>query len=132
MAGGPVRLAGPTRKSLYSGSMTYRFPLVAALALAAAAPSPAAPASLAFVNATGSDIAAMEARRTGSSGWAAIPYSARSGTSSPATFDVEDCAWDLKVTLAGGRTLTFANVNLCEAQLLTLRQRDGVAWVDYG
>lgn len=111
--------------------MALRFPLVAAVALAAAAPSMAAPATLAFVNGTGTDIAAMEARRTGSAGWAAVPYSARSGTSASASFDVEDCAWDLKVTLAGGRTLTFANVNLCEAQLLTLRQRDGVAWVDY-
>ena len=111
--------------------MDRRFPLVAALALAVAAPSSAAPASLALVNATGSDIAAMEARRTGSANWAAVPYAARSGTSGAASFDLEDCAWDLRVTLAGGRTLTFANVNLCEAQLVTLRQRDGVAWVDY-
>lgn len=105
---------------------------LAAAALAVAAPLlAAAPATFALVNATGGDIASMEARKTGTSVWSSVPYSARAGSSGTASFDTEDCAWDLRVVLAGGRTLTFANVNLCEAQLLTLRQKGGLVWVDY-
>ena len=107
------------------------FGIVSTLALAASAAAVAAPSTLALVNATGRDIGAMEARKTGSAQWTAVAYSARSGASGSATFDIEDCAWDLRVTLADGRTLTYANVNLCEVRLVTLRQRDGVAWVDY-
>lgn len=111
--------------------MKAGFRFLSALALLAPAAAIAAPSTLALVNATGSDIGAMEARKTGSAQWTAVAYSARSGTSGAATFDIEDCAWDLRVTLAGGRTLTYANVNLCEVRLVTLRQKDGVAWVDY-
>lgn len=105
--------------------------LITALMAVIAAPVMAAPATLAFVNATGSDIVAMEGRKTGSAPWGAVPYAARSGASGSATFDDEDCAWDLRVTLEAGGTITYPNVNLCEAQLLTLRRQDGVAWVDY-
>ena len=101
------------------------------VALAAAAPILAAPASFALVNATGGDIQSMDARKTGTSDWKAVPYAARTGTSGAATFDNEDCAWDLRVTLAPGGTITYPNVNPCEAQLLTLRRKDGVSWVDY-
>ena len=104
--------------------------IVTAVALAAS-PVVAAPAGFAFVNATGSDIRSMEARKTGTPAWSEVPYSARSGTSGGATFDNSDCAWDLRVTLETGATVTYPNVNLCEARLLTLRRKDGVAWVDY-
>ncbi|WP_162888134.1 hypothetical protein [Sphingomonas mesophila] len=105
--------------------------IAAALAAGLSAPVEAAPSTLALVNATGSDISTMEARRSGGGQWSAIPYTARSGAAGSATFDTSDCAWDLRVKLADGASLTFANVNLCEAQLLTLRRRDGVVWVDY-
>lgn len=104
---------------------------LAAAVLIVAAPLAAAPTTVALVNATGSDITAMEARKTGTSGWSALAYSARAGASGAASFDVEDCAWDLRVKLDGGQTLTFPNVNLCEAQLVTLRRKDGIVWVDY-
>ena len=105
--------------------------LIVTALMTTAWPLLAAPASFAFVNATGSDIRSMEARKTGTPAWGAVPYSARSGTSGAATLDNEDCAWDLRVTLETGATVTYPNVNLCEAQLLTLRRKDGVAWVDY-
>ena len=111
--------------------MTTRFEFVTALAMLTSAAAIAAPATFAFVNATGNDISAMEARKTGSSGWSAVPYSARTGASGPASFDIEDCAWDVRVTFAGGETLTYSNLNLCEAKLVTLRRKDGIAWVDY-
>ena len=111
--------------------MKWAFLIISAGALAFAAPLPASVATLAMVNATGSDIQMAEARKAGSSAWAAIPNAARQGTSGAASFDTADCAWDLRLTFAGGGTLTFANVNLCEARLVTLRQKDGVAWVDY-
>ena len=111
--------------------MKTGFRIVSALVLFGSIPAIAAPSTIALVNATGSDIGALEARKTGSTQWTAVPYSARAGASGATTFDTEDCAWDLRVTLSGGRTLTFANVNLCEAQLLTLRRKDGLAWVDY-
>lgn len=112
--------------------MNAHLRIFAALALVAAvAPLAAAPATFALVNATGGDITAMEARRTGTNAWGPVPFSAAAGASGAATFDTSDCAWDLRVTLSGGRTLTFANVNLCEARLLTLRHKDGLVWVDY-
>ena len=105
--------------------------LIVTAGLAVASPLMAAPASFAVVNATGDDIRSMEARKTGTSDWGTVPYAARSGTSGAATLDNEDCAWDFRVTLESGGTVTYPNVNLCEAQLLTLRRKDGVAWVDY-
>lgn len=111
--------------------MTRRFLILAALTLTIAAPVAAAPATVALVNATGSDISAMDARRSGTTSWSAVPFSARSGESGAATFDTEDCAWDLRITVAGGGTFVYRNVNICEAQLLTLRRKDGVAWIDY-
>lgn len=102
---------------------------------AIAAPIPtaavAAPTTIALVNATGADVSALEVRRSGTREWASVPYRAASGSSGGVTFDLADCSWDLKLTLAGGAALTYNNVNLCEAKLVTLRQKDGVAWVDF-
>ena len=112
--------------------MVQRYRLfAAACAIAAAQPAVAGVATFAFVNSTGSDISGMEARKSGTANWASVPYSAAAGASGAASFDNEDCAWDLKVKMASGSSLTFSNVNLCEARLVTLHQKNGVVWVDY-
>jgi hypothetical protein len=43
----------------------------------------------------------------------------------------ELCAFDIRAKV-GAETLTWANVNLCDVKVVTLRRRaDGTRWVDY-
>lgn len=106
-----------------------------AAASAAAALSPgAARAALGLVvvvNGTGSDISAVELRKTGRSAWSPVALAAPAGRSASAGFDDDDCAVDLRATLANGEQLLFSGVNPCGVSRLTLRRDAGVAWVDY-
>jgi len=47
-------------------------------------------------------------------------------------FSDPDCAFDIRATVAGAGSVTWAGVNLCGAKSVTLN-RDGSAgaWVDY-
>ena len=111
--------------------MRLRFRFLAAALMMGSAPALAQSTTVALVNATGEDAGSLEARKTGKGSWSAVPYSARSGASGPASFDTQDCAWDLRVTLASGTVLTYGNVNLCEVQLVTLNRQNGRTWVEY-
>ena len=111
--------------------MRQRFLLLSALAIFAASPAPAQSTTVALVNATGEDAGSLEARKTGKGSWSGVPYTARSGASGPASFDTQDCAWDLRITLASGTVLTYGNVNLCEVRLVTLNRQNGRTWVEY-
>jgi hypothetical protein len=103
-----------------------------ALMLASAAPALAGAGGFAFVNAVGSDISAVSIRRVGSAEWRALGVSAAAGKSASAAFSDPDCAFDIRATIAGGATVTWSGVNLCDVKLLTLRRNDaGLAWVDY-
>jgi hypothetical protein len=106
--------------------------LPCALMLAASAPALAGAGGFAFVNGVGSDISAVSIRRVGSGEWRPLGVSAGAGKSASAAFSDPDCAFDLRATLAGGATVTWSGVNLCDVKLLTLRRNDaGLAWVDY-
>ena len=111
--------------------MFQRFQLLSAALLLASGPVLAQSTSVALVNATGEDARSLEARKTGTSNWSALPYSARSGSSGAATFDTQDCAWDLRLKLASGAVVNYGNVNVCEVRLVTLHRRNGTVWVDY-
>ena len=111
--------------------MVQRLRLFAAGLLLATAPAFADSTTIALVNAMGEDAASLEARKTGTSNWSAMPYSARSGSSGAATFDAQDCAWDLRLKLSSGTVVNYGNVNVCEVKLVTLHRRNGTVWVDY-
>ena len=90
-----------------------------------------APASVAVVNGTGADIRSVEIRDSAGGAWAGSPMRAANGGRTSWSFDDDRCAYDLKVTLSSGETVTFAGVNPCDARALTLRRNAGTGWVDY-
>lgn len=88
--------------------------------------------SFAVVNAVGADISGLAIRRVGSAQWRPLGVSAPTGKAAAVSFSDPDCAFDLRATLAGGATVTWAGVNLCDVKLVTLRRNAaGFAWVDY-
>ena len=88
--------------------------------------------SFALVNGAGGDISGLSIRRVGSGQWQPLGVTAPTGKSAPVAFSDPDCAFDLRATLAGGATVTWNGVNLCDVKLLTLRRNAaGLAWVDY-
>ena len=110
------------------------FPIIVAAAIGLLIPAPAAAGASGFavVNGVGKDIVAMSIRRVGSGEWKPLGAAPAAGKSASAAFSDPDCAFDLKATLAGGATVTWPGVNLCDVKLLTLRRNDaGLAWVDY-
>lgn len=113
--------------------MKHFVPLVA-FAFCAAVPAAAfgAASSFVVVNAAGADISALSIRRVGSGQWQPLGVAPALGRSAPIAFSDPDCAFDLRATLAGGATVTWTGVNLCDVKLLTLRRNaQGLAWVDY-
>jgi hypothetical protein len=111
--------------------MVQRLRLFAAGLVLATSPAFADSTTIALVNALGENAASLDARKTGTPNWSSIPYSARSGSSGPVSFDTQDCAWDLRVKLASGTVVNYGNVNVCEVKLVTLHRRNGTVWVDY-
>jgi hypothetical protein len=106
--------------------------LFALVSLLPAAPALAGANGFTVVNGTGVDIAAMAIRRTTTNGWQPISAAPASGARAAVRFSDVDCAFDLQGTLAGGATATWVGVNLCEANVVTLRRRpSGETWVDY-
>ena len=113
--------------------MRNELALAAAIAgLLATAPVLAGASSFAVVNAAGADISALSIRRVGSAQWLPLNVVAAMGKSAPVSFANDDCAFDLRATLANGATVTWTGVNLCDVKLVTLRRNAaGLAWVDY-
>lgn len=119
--------------SAYTGEMKKAFPALAALALATL-PSPAFAGADNFtlVNGTGANIGALSIRRTGTNDWQPLSAAPAAGASSAVAFSNPDCAFDIRASLAGGKTAEWSGVNLCGTSRLILRQRaSGETWVDY-
>ena len=113
--------------------------LTAAGALAVAmspVPASAQAGDFAIVNATGIDMTGLAVRRFGTNQWlpltvAPVPL-AKSGGRGAATFQNQDCAFDLRATLPDGRTVVWPGVNLCQVKVVRLNQNArGQLWVDY-
>jgi hypothetical protein len=113
--------------------MNKRIPIAAALLFfATPAMAFAGASNFTLVNGTSDPFASMSIKRTGTSDWRPLPASPGPGGASNVAFSDPDCAFDLKVSLPGGRTAEWAGVNLCGTNRLTLRQRpSGETWVDY-
>ena len=105
---------------------------VALLGLLLPAPALAGASSFSVVNGSGADIATLAIRRVGSGQWLPLGATPPAGKSAAVIFSDPDCAFDLRATLAGGATVTWTGVNLCDVKLVTLRRNAaGLAWVDY-
>jgi hypothetical protein len=114
--------------------MRKLLPIVAA-AFAASPPALAQAGNFTIVNATNIDFTGLAVRRFGTSEWlpltvspSPLPVAGRGA----AAFKDEDCAFDLRATLADGRHVVWPGVNLCQVKVVTLNQKAGGAlWVDY-
>jgi hypothetical protein len=124
---------GSLRFSEYIAAMRTVFLAVSALALSIpAAPAFAGAGGFTVVNGTGANISALSIRRFGTDNWQALAAAPAPGARSAVQFSDPDCAFDLRATLAGGASATWAGVNLCEANVVTLRRNpSGETWVDY-
>ena len=106
--------------------------VAAAIGVFLPAPAFAGASSFSIVNAAGADISTLAIRRVGSGQWQPLGTTAPTGKSAAVTFADPDCAFDLRATLAGGASVTWPAVNLCDVKLVTLRRNAaGLAWVDY-
>src|SRR5436190_2205747 len=121
----PICFEKPSRWEYFMCKMNRLFlGLSGALMLASTAPAIAGAGGFAFVNGIGSDISAVSIRRVGSGDWRPLGVSAAAGKSASAAFSDPDCAFDVRATIAGGATVTWSGVNLCDVKLLTLRRND--------
>lgn len=108
------------------------FALAALSVSVPSAPAAAGAGSFTVVNGTDSPISALSIRRFGTPEWKALSAAPAPGARSPVQFSDPDCAFDLQATLTGGATATWGGVNLCEANVVTLRRSpSGQTWVDY-
>lgn len=109
--------------------------LVLALAVAAVtipAPLHAGAGSFTVVNGTSVNLQSLSIRRFGTSDWQPLPARPPAGASAAVPFADADCAFDLQGSLAGGETAVWTGVNLCEANVVTLRRSPaGETWVEY-
>ena len=107
--------------------------LLLAIMAASAAPAFAAGASnFTLVNGTGSSLAALSIRRSGTTVWKPLGSAPAAGARGMMTFSDPDCAFDIRANVAGAGEVTWAGVNLCGAKSVTLnRDRSAGAWVDY-
>ena len=59
-------------------------------------------------------------------------YHSLAGASGRADFKQDDCAFDIRATVAGAGQLVWSGVNLCDVKRVTLnRDSSGRHWVDY-
>lgn len=107
--------------------------LALSLLLGGATPALAGAAGFILVNGTGTDIVGMSIRRFGTQQWQPLAGSPSVGTRQAINFSDPDCAFDIRATLAGGVSVTWTGVNLCEVKTVYLNRDSASAatWVDY-
>lgn len=100
--------------------------------VALAAPADGAVDGFAIVNQTGGALRDVALRRVGDQAWQPLAIVAAAGASARANFKHDDCAFDLRATVAGVGQLVWKAVNLCDVKRVTLaRDSSGRQWVDY-
>lgn len=105
-----------------------------AVAVFATAPVPALAGAADFilVNGTASALGSVSIRRFRTDAWQSLGVSPGPGSGIAVPFKDEDCAFDIRATLATKDTVIWPGVNLCEAKAVILNRNDsGAAWVDY-
>lgn len=107
-------------------------PLLGLAIAALPVPAMAAAGNFTLVNKTGANISSLQIRRVGTSAWQPLTGSPSTGARVAVAFANPDCAFDIQANLAGGPSVTFTGVNLCDATVVTLnRGPAGDLWVDY-
>jgi hypothetical protein len=109
-----------------------RLALLGLLAATASSAFAAGASNFTLVNGTGAGLAELSIRRAGSQDWRPLGTAPSAGARSTMKFNDPDCAFDIRATVAGTGSVTWAGVNLCGAKSVILN-RDGSAgaWVDY-
>ena len=106
--------------------------VIAALVAAVPVPALADAGKFTLVNKTGSNIASLSIRRVGTAQWTPLGGNPANGSRTAVAFANPDCAFDIRATLADGKSATFSGVNLCDVTTVTLnRGPSGDLWVDY-
>lgn len=100
--------------------------------LMSAAPAAAQVRGFAIVNQTGAALRDLAVRRVGGGEWQPLAVAAAPGAGARADFTHDDCAFDLRATVAGVGQVMWSGVNLCDVKRVTLnRDSSGRRWVDY-
>jgi hypothetical protein len=103
-----------------------------AVALSLSSPAMAGTDGFTLVNQSGSGIGALAIRRTGTQAWQPVGSPLSLGARSKVAFTDQDCAFDIKATLTGGKEAVWRGVNLCEVSNVTLRRdSSGATWAEY-
>lgn len=86
-----------------------------------------------LVNGTDTNITSLSIRRFGTHAWQPLATATSAGARTQVSFSNPDCAFDIQATLAGGATVVWGGVNLCEVKSVTLNRNSatGESWVDY-
>ena len=100
--------------------------------LVLAAPVAAQVRGFSIVNQTGAALRDVAVRRVGDREWRPLGAAPAPGASARADFAHEDCAFDLRATVAGVGQIVWNGVNLCDVKRVALhRDSAGRRWVDY-
>jgi hypothetical protein len=105
---------------------------LAALLMLCGSPAFAGASNFILVNGTGSGIANVSITRAGTKEWKPLGASPAAGSRAPVNFTNQDCAFDIRATVAGTGPVTWAGVNLCDVKSVVLKHDPSAgAWVDY-
>jgi hypothetical protein len=100
--------------------------------LGLSAPAASAVNGFAIVNQAGGALSDVALRRVGDRAWQPLSVALAAGASARADFKNDDCAFDLRATVAGVGPIVWNGVNLCDVKRVTLnRVSSGRQWVDY-
>lgn len=100
--------------------------------LATTSPAFAGASNFMLVNGTGGAISELSIRRAGTSDWKPLGNAPAAGARGNVNFSDQDCAFDIRATVPGAGSVTWAGVNLCDVKSVTLnRDATAGAWVDY-
>lgn len=106
--------------------------LAAALLLMSASPALAGASNFTLVNGTGGALSNLSIRRAGTQEWKSLGAAPAAGARGPVKFTDQDCAFDIRATVAGSGPVTWGGVNLCDVKSVTLNHDASAgAWVDY-
>jgi hypothetical protein len=106
---------------------------ILALLLIPASPALARGASsFTLVNGTTGALTNVSIRRAGTNDWKPLGAAPAAGARGSVQFSDPDCAFDIRANVAGGGSVTWAGINLCDVRSVTLQRDDNAgAWVDY-
>ncbi|WP_265571236.1 hypothetical protein [Sphingomicrobium nitratireducens] len=101
-----------------------------ALCVSTSAPLFAQATDFTLVNGTGNALGDLSIRRTGTAAWQPLGSAPAPDARQAVKFSNPDCAFDIQAQ-AGGQTLVWSGVNLCDVSVVTLRVAGGTPYAEY-